>query len=121
MRQGELPLAVHADTLMPALTLQQATARYNLLVDFAKNILREGRDYGVIPGTERHRQEGEPPNPKDNTLLKPGAEKLCTLFGLAPVFERDGAVEDFERGFFTTRTPASCCGTPAASSATARR
>jgi hypothetical protein len=34
----------------------------------------EGEDYGVIPGT------------KKPTLLKPGAEKLCNVYGLVPTF-----------------------------------
>jgi hypothetical protein len=35
----------------------------------------EGEDYGVIPGT------------KKPTLLKPGAEKICNVYGLVPSFE----------------------------------
>lgn len=35
----------------------------------------EGEDYGVIPGT------------KKPTLLKPGAEKLCNVYGLVPTFD----------------------------------
>jgi len=35
----------------------------------------EGVDFGVIPGT------------KKPTLLKPGAEKLCNVYGLVPTFE----------------------------------
>src|SRR5688572_15251827 len=34
----------------------------------------EGEDYGVIPGT------------KKPTLLKPGAEKICNVYGLVPSF-----------------------------------
>ena len=41
-------------------------------------------DYGVVPGT------GTKP-----TLLKPGAEKLPTFFGLAPVFVSECIVEEF--------------------------
>jgi hypothetical protein len=39
-----------------------------------KTLMREGVDYGVIPGT---------PKP---TLLKPGAEKLCVFYGLVADF-----------------------------------
>lgn len=35
----------------------------------------EGEDYGVIPGT------------KKPTLLKPGAEKICNVYGLVPSFQ----------------------------------
>lgn len=43
-----------------------------------------GTDYGVIPGT----------NTKP-TLLKPGAEKLCRLFGLSADIKLVYSVEDF--------------------------
>ena len=55
---------------MPALTAKDVNQRYHALVEFVKTQLQPGRDYGEIPGT------------KKDTLLKPGAEKLCTFFGL---------------------------------------
>jgi hypothetical protein len=45
--------------------------RFKVLRQFTREVMRDGVDFGVIPGTG-----GKP------TLLKPGAEKLCTLFGL---------------------------------------
>lgn len=65
--------------------------RYRMLVQAAKQVLRDGVDYGVIPGTEKP------------TLLKPGAEKLATLFGLRPHFELLDKVEDWDNGFFHYR------------------
>jgi hypothetical protein len=46
-------------------------------------------DYGVIPGT------GNKP-----TLLKPGAEKLTKLLGLADTYDFVDRTEDFEHDFF---------------------
>ena len=40
-----------------------------------RDALQEGQDYGKIPGTAK------------NTLLKPGAERLCLAFGLRAAFE----------------------------------
>ena len=51
--------------------------------------LKEGHDYGVIPGTR-----GKP------TLLKPGAEKICSLVGLSQRFELIGKTEDWDKGLF---------------------
>jgi hypothetical protein len=48
----------------------------------------EGHDFGVIPGT------------KKPTLLKPGAEKIAKLLGLADSYEILDRQEDWERGFF---------------------
>jgi hypothetical protein len=71
------------EVFMPALSIQQAVQRFNAVVEFVRTVMREGVDYGIIPGTEKH------------TLLKPGAEKLCTLFGLTSRFEIIRAVEDW--------------------------
>lgn len=61
--------------LAPVATIAQAIARYQLMGEFTKNVMRPDHDYGAVPGTDKP------------TLLKPGAEKLCSLFGLAPTFE----------------------------------
>jgi len=47
-------------------------------------ILRQGVDYGVIPGTNKP------------TLLKPGAERLCAAFGLDPDFELVNSIEKWD-------------------------
>lgn len=60
--------------LSPAATIQEALARYAIVGEFASRVLKENQDYGVIPGTSKP------------TLLKPGAEKLSSLFGLSPAF-----------------------------------
>src|SRR3990172_741514 len=59
---------------MPAMSITESVNRYNALVEFVQRIMRQDVDYGVIPGTTKP------------TLLKPGAEKLCTLFGLSSRF-----------------------------------
>jgi hypothetical protein len=66
--------ALVVQQFMPALTVADVIARRNVMVDFVKATLKEHTDYGVIQGTNKP------------TLLKPGAEKLCTLFGLTVRF-----------------------------------
>lgn len=51
--------------------------------------LKEGQDYGEIPGTNKP------------TLLKPGGEKICMLFGLNPEYEFLQTTEDYEKEFFS--------------------
>jgi hypothetical protein len=88
------------DDFMPVVSLQQMIQRRNAMVDLVKSdVMKLGIDYGVIPGTERKNQDGTPSN-RNNTLLKPGAEKLCTLFGLVPTFEDYRVVEDWDKGIF---------------------
>lgn len=70
-------------TYMPAMSIPQAAARFNTLVEFVQKVMRPDVDYGIIPGT---------PKP---TLLKPGAEKLTTLFGLTTRFVVVDKTEDW--------------------------
>jgi hypothetical protein len=71
------------EALMPVMSIETATERYRTIVHYVKELMNEGTDYGKIPGTEK------------NTLLKPGAEKLCTLFGLSKRFILVEHVEDW--------------------------
>ncbi len=50
-----------------------------------RELMKEDVDYGKIPGT------GDKP-----TLLKPGAEKLCNLYGLIPEFKYERFMGDGE-------------------------
>lgn len=77
-------MILHSGELMPALSMIEVTERRNAVVEFTRQAMTSGVDYGVIPGT----------NTKP-TLLKPGAEKLCTLFGLAPSFETTETIKDW--------------------------
>lgn len=54
---------------------------------YSDQVLTSGKDYGVIPGT------GKGDNPKP-TLLKAGAEKLCSAFGFRTEFKALDAVID---------------------------
>lgn len=69
---------------MPVFSSDDVLKRHAALCQFREQVLRDGVDFGVIPGT------GVKP-----TLLKPGAEKLCTLFGLTTRFEIVERVEDW--------------------------
>lgn len=69
--------------------MANALARYNLVVEYTKQVMKKDKDYGVIPGA------GTKP-----TLLKPGAEKLCNLFELYPVFVPLTTTVDFANNMF---------------------
>ena len=84
MSEISVPYTTSALALMPAMDTAQAKARYSALVEYVHSLLEDGRDYGVIPGT------GSKP-----VLLKPGAEKLATFFGLTKRFVLVKAVEDY--------------------------
>jgi hypothetical protein len=68
--------------------LKEAAEQRALLSEYVKQQMRQGTDYGIIPGTEKP------------TLLKPGAEKLVDIFRCTPEFEIVSQTEDYERGLF---------------------
>jgi len=58
---------------MPALTPQAMLERRNVIVELMGSVLKEGMHYGpAFPGSDKP------------TLLQPGAEVLCSTFGLTP-------------------------------------
>jgi hypothetical protein len=77
---------------LSTLAIGQLMERAELVRQAMKAAMVQGEHYGVIPGT------GNRP-----TLLKPGAEKLCTLFRCAPDFTILRAVETAEEITFTIR------------------
>jgi hypothetical protein len=68
---------------MPAMSIELAVERYNTITEFVSRVLRRDVDYGMIPGTDKL------------TLLKPGAEKLTTFFGLSTRFQVIERIEDW--------------------------
>ncbi len=72
-----------AANFMPVFTTETALQRYQAFKDFVKGVLKEGVDFGKNPGSDR------------DTLLKPGAEKLCTFFGLTPRYVLEVVIEDW--------------------------
>jgi len=72
-----------AEALMPVMSIETATERYQTIVEYVGKLMKVDTDYGKIPGTDK------------NTLLKPGAEKLCTLFGLSKRFSLIERIEDW--------------------------
>lgn len=82
----------HRGEAMPVMTIDHAIRRRAEMMKFTTDVLREGMDFGVIPGT------GQKP-----TLLKPGAEKLCSFFGLQVDLSVADKMEDWTAGIFYYR------------------
>jgi hypothetical protein len=70
-------------------TIHETMKKISQMQALVQNTLKKDHDYGVIPGT------------KKPTLLKPGAEKICMLFGLTPQYEFLQVIEDYTREFFS--------------------
>src|ERR1044072_1373244 len=80
---GRALVAGERSRFMPAMSIESAVERYNAVTEFVSRVLRSDVDYGVIPGTDKR------------TLLKPGAEKLTTFFGLSTRFQVLERIEDW--------------------------
>jgi hypothetical protein len=74
--------------IAPVMNLAVAKQRLKEFREFVQEYLVENEDYGVIPGTQKP------------TLYKPGADKLCEIYGLADDYVIVQQVEDYDRGLF---------------------
>lgn len=63
------------------LAMADVLRQVSLVQDVLREVMVEGHHYGVVPGTGP--KEGEKARP---ALFKPGAEKLCMVFRMAPTF-----------------------------------
>jgi hypothetical protein len=78
---------VRAEDFMPLMTVAQAVDRKRQMNEFIAGVMTEGEDYGFMPGDKR--------SEKKKVLLKPGAEKLCSIFGLSPRYVVETSIEDW--------------------------
>ncbi len=82
-----------ADAAAP-LSVQQVLTHLALIQQIMSATMKEGEHYGRIPGC------GDKP-----TLLKPGAEKLCLTFRLAPAYDvQERQLENGHREYRVTTT-----------------
>jgi hypothetical protein len=68
--------------------LNEMRVKLDLVQQFFKGVMEKDLDYGIIPGTQKP------------SLLKPGAEKLCELYGFAPVVKEKKETRDFNTGYY---------------------
>jgi hypothetical protein len=71
-----------------AIRLGEMTTKLDLVQKFFKQVMVKDLDYGIIPGTDKP------------TLYKPGAEKLCELYGFAPIVKAKSDTRDFKTGYY---------------------
>jgi len=71
-----------------ALRLADMKQKLGLVQSFFGEIMIKNQDYGIIPGTAKP------------TLLKPGAEKLCELYGFAITVKKLDETIDRETGYY---------------------
>jgi hypothetical protein len=79
----ELAITQQDVFLAPVVSVEKALQAYQAKKDLIDKILVNGVDYGTVPGSAKP------------ALLKPGAEKMTSFFGLAPRFIDAEVVEDW--------------------------
>jgi hypothetical protein len=70
------------------ITMLKAKERLQMLQQFVREMMKEGTDYGLIPGC---------PKP---SLFKSGAEKLSDIFGFSKKVDVINRIEDWDKGLF---------------------
>jgi hypothetical protein len=63
-------------------------AKLDFMGIFFKEVMVKDEDYGVIPGTNKP------------TLYKPGAEKLCELYGFAAIIKSREEEKNYDDGYY---------------------
>lgn len=90
MTDKQLPQAIkEAPFLAASMTAADVKAHVAMVQDIMRSVMVKGEDYGIIPGCEKP------------SLWKPGAEKLCVAFRLAPNFD---SVETYDGNHLTVRS-----------------
>lgn len=70
-------------------SIANTMAKIQQMQNVVQKTLKKGHDFGEVPGTSKP------------TLLKPGGEKICMLFGLNPEYEFLQTTEDYDKEFFS--------------------
>ena len=74
---------VQHEAFLPVMSFEQAVARRDVIGRLVKSQMKEGIDFGTIPGVAKP------------SLWKPGAEKLGVLFGLVAHYNITAIAEDW--------------------------
>jgi hypothetical protein len=76
------------------MTIEDLVAQVRKIQGAIQAVMIENEHYGAIPGTSPRKGPDGKPLPPKMVLLKPGAEKLCLLFRLAPDYVIQNRVDD---------------------------
>jgi hypothetical protein len=88
VQQDNALLDMSGDSSEMAMRLANMKSKLSLVKDFFQSIMEKDLDYGTIDGTDKP------------TLYKPGAEKLCELYGYAPIVKTKNETRDTKTGYY---------------------
>ena len=86
----ETPVMTNSQSIVPnfEITVEENKRRIDMVKKFVHSQMAIGEDYGTIPGVEKP------------SLFKPGAEKLCNIFGFSVEIQETDKMEDWNKGVF---------------------
>ena len=71
-----------------AASLNEMKMKLSMVQNFMKEVMDDGFDYGIIPGTDKP------------CLFKPGAEKMLTLYGFSSIVKEKKETRDLLTGYY---------------------
>ena len=90
---NEVALQVNSGmSLIGSINIEEVASimqKINTFQAIVQQTLKKDHDYGIIPGVQKP------------TLLKPGGEKICMMFGVNPEYEFLAVQEDYKSEFFS--------------------
>lgn len=87
--------AAVASRYKPVMSTEEMVERERAIQYLVDNIMREGVDYGWIPGT-KPKEDAKPGEYQAKpTLFKAGAERACAFFGYVPEFGAETIIEEW--------------------------
>lgn len=87
--------AATAARYKPVMSLDELKEREQILDYLVREVMREGVDYGWVPGTKPSSESKPGEFQAKPTLFKAGAERACAFFGYAPRFSFIEKVEEW--------------------------
>jgi hypothetical protein len=81
-------LDMSGDSSEMAMRLANMQNKLSLVKNFFQSVMDKDIDFGTIPGTDKP------------TLYKPGAEKLCELYGYSPIVKVKKETRDPKTGYY---------------------
>lgn len=92
--------AAVASRYKPVMTLDEMSQREQAIDYLVSRVMREGIDFGWVPGTKPTDQPKPGEYQAKPTLFKAGAERACAFFGYVPTYETEKQIEEWNSDKF---------------------
>lgn len=84
-----------ASRYKPVMSVEDFVKREEAIDYLIVNVLKEGIDYGYVPGTKPTKQQAAGEYQPKPSLFKAGAERVCAFFGYVPDYQEIACIEEW--------------------------